>query len=602
MSNILNHNRDLFDLLLYKGDYWDFHLHEGMSEGDNHADGLTTDCLSVFIDTDDVECVWMDELYSKNDFSWDNAKSDGTILHNIGLTGVDNGLIKYEKDRITNKEFLKLYTHSELEILPGDTRLKLSPVNGNNHIYIYPVCLTNDEGHTVMKLDGGWFQGFFETPDGEYGVLPHTIGTGWVLETVLKPISNRERQQGTIVNDTHPENDGIFLYIGTRAENKWYKLYNTDATAIKKEQYYEDGYLKTDNASANDMTEYCETSNYGMFDSEGYIDYSSLDSKTIEKVKKIVPLQGYVTEGYVEDTDTKSIHEYNTFEKGYIEEDIKLGEDTTVETTDGFELGQPNIKVIETDNKFVMFDRTDEGLTTKSYQEGDKVKLHYIKQPKGLNYFTLFSRAKGDYTAKTINKLLSELNKGYDINADLYRNAIGFQITNEGAIGFKYLVKDCDENNSYKIENLFTKNGVVSADTWHTVSIKIIPTRPVSNFFKPKCQPANMSTDKMKIEIFVDGRLKLSSKELPILNLRKLNDLDGRQESVPYNISVGGGTQGLCDVVYMDYMKTPTDILPLEKEFAGSFIGLLKSFRFYTCPISFSQILTNSRFDKTNRF
>lgn len=601
MSNIHNHNRDIIELTLYKGDYWDFHLHEGMGDNNIYTDGLATDCLSVYIDTTDPACIWMDELYSKSEYFWETAKSEGVTLYNIGLTGVDNGLIKYDKNRITNKEFFKLYTQSELEILPNDSRLRLIPVNGNNKVYSYSTESVLDGNDNVMKLNGGWFQGFFETCDGEYGVLPHTIGQGWVMETVIKPLTS-QTHFGTILNDIHPENEGIFLYIGTRAENKWWKLYNVNADDIEDNRYAESGYIDTDSASANNTTDYCTSSNDGMLATEEYVDYSELlDDDTKKKVKTIIPLKGYAQEGYVENVTSDYMTNYRAFEDGYVEKDITLDNDNAVETKDGFNLGQPNIKMIETDNKFILFNQSADGLTTKTYKDGDVVKLHYVEQPKSLNYFTLFNRTSNGYTTKTINKLLSDLNKDYNINSDLYRNAIAFQITPKGSIGFKYLVKDCDHENQYKIESLFTRENTVSFDEWHTISVKITPTRPTYNLLNPKCQPAARNTDKMKIHIFVDGKLKLCSKELPILNLRKLNDLDSRQESVPFNISVGGGTQGLCDVVYMDYMQTPKDILPLEKEFGGSFIGLLKTFRFYTCPLSFSQIQSNSKFDGTNR-
>ena len=75
--------------------------------------------------------------------------------------------------------------------------------------------------------------------------------------------------------------------------------------------------------------------------------------------------------------------------------------------------------------------------------------------------------------------------------------------------------------------------------------------------------------------------------------------MDSKQEGVPFNISLGGGTQGLCDVVYYDFGHTPTDILPLEKNFAGSFIGYIKSFKFYDCLLTFSEIQQNTAFEQS---
>ena len=103
----------------------------------------------------------------------------------------------------------------------------------------------------------------------------------------------------------------------------------------------------------------------------------------------------------------------------------------------------------------------------------------------------------------------------------------------------------------------------------------------------------------MRVMVYVDGRLVLISRELPMLNLRMLDDLAEKQEGVPFSISLGGGSQGLAEVVYLNYMKLPQYRLPIEKEFAGSFIGWLKTFRFYTCPLNYTEIVKNYNFNKT---
>ena len=209
------------------------------------------------------------------------------------------------------------------------------------------------------------------------------------------------------------------------------------------------------------------------------------------------------------------------------------------------------------------------------------------------NYFLLFDRTFNGYTTQTINQLNSEESKKYDILNDLYRNAIAFQITDDGKIGYKYLLKDCENDNAYTIEAEWSGENVIQDDTWNTVTIKIIPITKKYD----ECSDSTSSSDKMKIIIYVNGKLRFISKELPILNLKKLNDVYGKQEGVPFNISLGGGTQGLCDVIYLNYRELPKYILPLEKEFAGTFIGYIKALRIYNCGITFSEIVQNAIFD-----
>ena len=72
MSNILNHNRNIFEFDLNKEDYWDFHLCFDNSYIDM-SDGLTERCLSTYIDISDDDCVWFDDICSKSKYVWDNS-------------------------------------------------------------------------------------------------------------------------------------------------------------------------------------------------------------------------------------------------------------------------------------------------------------------------------------------------------------------------------------------------------------------------------------------------------------------------------------------------------------------------------------------------
>ena len=95
---------------------------------------------------------------------------------------------------------------------------------------------------------------------------------------------------------------------------------------------------------------------------------------------------------------------------------------------------------------------------------------------------------------------------------------------------------------------------------------------------------------RIKIYFYVNGCLKLVSKELPEFAFRELNDVYQKQEGVPFSISLGGGTQGLMETIGPDYMNTTRYLLPLERDFGGSFIGDIKSFKMYACPLNYSTI------------
>jgi hypothetical protein len=76
---------------------------------------------------------------------------------------------------------------------------------------------------------------------------------------------------------------------------------------------------------------------------------------------------------------------------------------------------------------------------------------------------------------------------------------------------------------------------------------------------------------------------KNQAKELSELFLRPLNDNPERQEGVPYNISIGGGSQGLSERIMLNYYDNTNYTLPIEENFGGTFIGDIKEFIFSTC-------------------
>ena len=577
MSDILNHNRNLIDFELTNEDYWDFHLSEEMGYIGG-LNGFATECLSTYIDFNDPNCVFWDEAISKNEYVWEKSVNEGVTLGYIGVTGVDNGLITYEKDRITNKEFLELFLRSKYETEAGDKRLRLKKVNGNNQIYDYSNNIVNVDNKDVSELNGGFYQGFFKIYDKEYQVLPYVIENGWSIEVRLKK-SDLENQKLTI-NDTHPNNKGIFFYIGTRAENKWWKLYSVEQTV---EENNVNKYVSTDYIDDSYTTESQDVNSEYLQKDDG-------EETAIDK--------DYIGNDYIV-TEESQCNQY--VEDGYIEKDEEITGKEDLITSEGFSFGQPNIIQYDTDNKFLLFDRTEDGFTVKNWEDGTVVTMYDIKKPDLGNYFTLFNRTPKGYTVKTIDSLVEEKNKNYNILKDLYRNALAFQIKDNGSIGFKYLVKDCEsEEENYKIEELFSKENIIKDDEWYNISIKIMPTVP-NKIINPLCDNITTTTkQEMVIYIYVNGKLKLKSEVLPMLNLKQLDDLSDKQQAVPFALSLGGGTQGLCDVINLNYRELPKEVLPLEKEFCGSFIGYIQKFRFYACPLNFTEIGENYIFDLNN--
>jgi hypothetical protein len=427
-------------------------------------------------------------------YVWSEAVNNGVELDNIGYTGIDNGLILFDKDNITEEELEEIKKNSILTLLEDDYRLRLTPVNGNNkidghNIYSYENEFITENNENVAKLNGGFYQGFFQTNNGcNYQVLPNKLNGGWTLEFILKPEDYENESGIPRLNDIYPENKGIFFYVGTRAENKWYKLYND-------------------------------------------VDF-------------------------VDDSD-KDESKYTT--------------------------------TIETDNKFITYNRSKTGMRANWPGDKDRVDKIVFDNHKPLdNYFIIANRSKSGYTAKTIKELVSEEGYDYNVLADLFRNAFALQIKDDGRIGYKFMVKDCESETGYSIKEEWSYPGMVDKNVWSMITVRIVPAVK----FGVEMFNYNSSMDYMRLLFYVNGKLVLFSKMIPTLLLRMLNDSAEKQEGVPYNISLGGGSQGLCDVIYgIDDM--PEDHLFIEKEFGGSFIGLIKQFRFHSCDLNFQQVYHN---------
>ena len=167
MNNILNNNHFNLKFIIDNSKYYDFCLYK--DDFKNYSTyPNNNDCLISLIDTRDPDCVWFEKLYSKNDFVWEDSINESVCLKNIGFTGVDNGLISFKKDRISNLDFYNLFTNSTLCIDKNDKRLILRKITGNTQLYEYPSCFIIDDNENVLKLNGGFYQGFFKTCDCKY--------------------------------------------------------------------------------------------------------------------------------------------------------------------------------------------------------------------------------------------------------------------------------------------------------------------------------------------------------------------------------------------------------------------------------------------------
>ena len=660
-QNIKNNGTRSIDARLYNDEYFDFMLYRGEVIGSNCNlnENLIADFSSFRIE-DGI-------FYSTAE--WSNAVNNGILLEDIGFTGIDNGLIHFEKDKISNMDFLKILTESKYEINSGDTMLFMTPITGNSQNFSYPMFFNEtEEDGKYISFKGGFYQGFYKIFGFDYEVLPNGPDFEWNLQFKIRPRTDYEVEVDTL-NYIHPENKGIFFYIGTRAENKFINLYKVDSAVtepMKIMSIENDGYLDASTCDPSGETMSIENHvvseleytvdivekkhKRGYFPDE-YFDKDSTEpcnchheKEHKEKKKTIYPKDGcecnitsipdykwHVSDLYTYKYDETSVnccrngckpdnpcqpHPLpdcscdNYFIDNYFQEpecnkgkkymeDKYLMKDTAIEeeklkNSIGNLFTKKGYYEIETDNKFLMFDRTPLGLTVNDWEEGIKVTLTGRNDWGNINYFPIMNRTKTGYTVNDIYKYQEENSIPYNIYKDIKNNAFALRVTEDGAIGYRYAVLDCnsEDEQHYTVKEEYSKPGIIKNNEWNNIVVKITILNPTFIYRKDGslCPDPNKGKRKMKLFFFVNGYLVFISKELDEFNFRELNDEKLKQETVPYNISLGGGTQGLLESILPDYYKSMEYIFPIEKSFCGTFLGDIKLFKIFDGKINFPTI------------
>lgn len=671
MANIINNNFHNLKLKINNDEYWDFFVNKDYFPSYYSDSSVMYDkCLISYIDTEIDECVIDNLLIGKDSYVWEYANVITHTMNNLGFTGLDNGLISFRRDLYNNRSFYEKYVNTKYDINENDLVVKLHQVSGGTNLYEYPVTVMDK----IIKLNGGFYQGFFKTECDKYQVLPSTFESGdvWQFEFVLNK-TEFEKESYKTLNDKYPENKGIFFYIGTRAENKWVYWYNKDdeCFVLSPDEFVEDAKIKkneykiTNMLNANpDFVDYDEFAmddymNFKYFSTSTYEydeieeddfffdDYLMTDEKpkvideennfskvigwcctlmmesdeipmfnccgkrigsyynentvnNISYVKTkpvccgdhnfilnendVVHTDAFLSkcdvfgEDYIDDIDTLD------FGIDFIEEDLDIS-NFDYETSDGLRIIY-NQYFYDTDNKFLFFNRTCDGFDVTTWDNNDRIRYIGNRNSFKENLFLLMNRTSTGYNVNNIDELRNQYSTEYNVYNDLYNNALAFRITDNGAIGYRYLSLDCENENNVAILEGYSVNGIIKNDEWSVINVKI-----------------DASYNVMKLRFYVNGKLVFISKELPKLDLRKLNEVDEKQEGVAFNISLGGGTQGLIDTILPNYMLDPYRVYPLEKYFAGTFIGYLKSFKFYNCLMEHMYINNNFKheMDKLNK-
>ena len=614
MGNIKNFNFNKLKLRLSNSDYWDFFLAADDSPLQPSGPVLSGECLVVWYDFNNVSIYPNSATTASTIYSlvtWNKAVNTGYTFSSFGLTGIDNGFITFEKDPLdpTNQNLVNALTGTTLVIPSGDTRLMMHLVTGTTGSYIYPTERIVDITQTVgdyMQFCGGFYQGYYKIDGSTYEVLPTRVNNAWVSEFWLNPQDICEPVTGTTLNDVYPENKGFFFYMGTRAENKfWNQFYgsNTGCTSACT--------INTGDTSCSgftgSVTTWCTVPKekditiigdygFGIPLNPPRIDitlvtnpfliygraYDSSASRLSGASDSIIPSAiTNTTTGHNDSCGSTNIYGY-FYNSGSCDltSDDGLGTKTVCSYSGGgISIGRTREVLTDFQNPFLIYGRGSGAFSGCSCSS-------CCGPNDGLGNQTVCS-----YSGRTSEE--TEI----DYKLDIIDNAIGFRITDDGRIGYRMLTVtgtcytastgERFYTSGVTIQEAYSLPNIVESDKWSYVVI-----RYKTNYIDD-CELKLNKRRTGKLMFYVNAKLKYVVNDFPEFMAKRLDEYKAQPVGVPFNFSLGGGSQGFIDSQTFDGLDMADRGLPIEENFAGTFIGGISQFKFNICDLNYSQILYN---------
>jgi hypothetical protein len=501
-----------------------------------------------------------------------------TELCDIGLTGIDNGLVKhFSGETIEINSGLYTSDSDKFSRYKYDRRFKMHPITGftttsnrlvNDDSYSYTNSIQTD-GDLVgyySKLDGGFYQGFYKIFGYDYQILPERYHFGWTSEIMLRYRWTGNTDVG--LNYRYPKNKGTFFYYGARSENKFYHYANghpkTDTGYTRVTEGLNCLYTCGCSSSANTASTCLH-----VYQQSGVTSYNCscgncpCNCSTYASIPELDPMYDGVSNAL----------------------SIRLSGDSgspkvcvkTYKITGGCE----TTGICTTGITYTTGTSVTEWCSTKGIFD-DCIDQSYLTQEHWVQIDAVFQR-----------------NNYYD---------------------------DCDLKYKGGLDQIVYD--VYTATTANNAESLIQPPITHEKVYDPATKEIVDITEEWinekdnrlgKFKIFVNGKLFLVIENFEEIIPRPLNTSPETQLGVAYNISLGGGTQGLHDNLTvtgcsdslsdMVYQQDPeclttkdldetiysglTTEIKLEEIFGGSFVGDISAFRMYTSPLNAAQIRHN---------
>ena len=618
MGNIKNFNFNKLDLKLSNSDYWDFFL---ATDEYNNCGGGDGNCEPVvWYDFNNIQTYENSILTATSIVSlvsWSEAINTGYTFDTIGLTGIDNGLITFDKSPsdTTNQALLEALTGSTLVIYANDKALHMDRVTGTTGDYIYPFdIITGETAGTYTNLCGGFYQGYYKIDGYSYQVLPTRVNQAWAAEFWVKPQDKCTAYTETILNDDNPNNKGFFFYMGTRAENKFWNIWEGADTGCTINCTQPAGC--TDNIS-----EWCTVPKETDISFVG--DYNVLIPLSPPQLEISLITNQFLIYGrsnsheYQGTTATTAqflIDEFNNYIISENYENILLVDSTIFKNIN--DIGPITACTCSCGG----CQSKGNGLGSKTVCSYDKKGIVVVKPKVHLtnkqNPFLIYGRASkntcrcvqccgpgddlGNETVCSFSGVTSPVDE-LDYKLDIIDNALGFRIKDDGSIGYRLLsytghcITATTGERTYvsgvTVEEGYSIAGVVKPDEWSYIVIRFVME------YKDDCALKTSKPRTGKLMFYINGKLKYVVEEFDEFIGKRLNEYKDKQIGVPFNMSLGGGSQGLVESQTFDGLDPNDRDLLIQTHFAGTFIGGISQFKFSVCDLTYDNIQINYKAD-----
>jgi len=573
-------------------------------------DTLSVQPLSLSYKQYDFDNVFVSTNYYNPD-NIDLSCLTANTSCDIGLTGIDNGLVtQMTGQTITFTNGINDFT--KFNRLSFDRRLKMFQVTGYtssnirfsgfDKTILYEVVSKNDSVGYYHELYGGFYQGFYKLFGYDYEIFPERMNKGWSVEMLLKPrlLNEYEPSSGeTTLNEIYPDNKNIFFYMGTRAENKFY--------------HHADGFMGGISAYTRVTSELvsletCACCNTGVTNSRCIYVYPPRSNGEHDPHKNY----GCNTCGCNSSSYVCTSCGCPTFENSICGWECKnhtceSSVQSTCETDPLFDsmsnaisfklCGSPNNPSIGV--KVLRF--TGDCVTTGSCEtSGITYQTGYT--------ITEYCSPTGIYDyCENINPEYLEEEHWFQLDAvwERYTWLDTCNLWYRGGLG--------DITERKLLESLANNSMVLIAPPYTQVGYP--PPGEIELVDLNEKWLLDKEYRNGRLKIYINGRRFFTIENFEEIIPRGLNTDKEKQVGVPFNISWGGGTQGLRenltfssttgttyiqdpeslptnDLIGTDYSGLTTNIL-LEQNFGGTFEGGISQFRMYVSPLSAPEIKHN---------